>query len=101
MNEADIRAERIKKIELLKEAGMSPYPVSANVDMTLQAFLGAFLELDDSGQKVTLAGRVMAKRGQGGIVFVDLFDGTARVQAVFQKTEMEVAAGQLFDLFAK
>jgi lysyl-tRNA synthetase class 2 len=101
MNEADIRAERIKKIEMLKEAGMQPYPVSSHTDMTLQEFLASFSDLDESGQKVTIAGRVMAKRGQGGIMFIDLFDGTARVQAVIQKTEMEATDEKLFDLFSK
>lgn len=101
MNEADIRAERIKKIEMLKDAGMSAYPVSARTDMTLQVFLSTFDELDVSGQEVTLAGRVMSIRGQGGIMFADLFDGTARAQAVFQKTELEATNAGLFDLFAK
>jgi lysyl-tRNA synthetase class 2 len=98
MNEADIRAERIKKLEILKDAGVRPYPVSTHVDMTLQAFLSSFVELEESDKKVTLAGRIMAVRGQGGIMFADLFDGTARMQAVFQKAEM---AEQDFDLFSK
>jgi len=101
MNEADIRAERIKKIEMLKDAGLEPYPVSSGVEMTLQEFLANFDELNDSSRSMTIAGRVMAKRGQGGIMFVDLFDGTARVQAVVQKTEMAAQNEQLFDLFGK
>jgi lysyl-tRNA synthetase class 2 len=101
MNEADIRAERIKKIQLLQEAGMPAYPVSSQTDMTLQSFLSSFSDLDESGQKVTLAGRVMSIRGQGGIMFADLFDGTARAQAVFQKTELESTDPILFDLFGR
>lgn len=101
MNEADIRSERLRKIEILKEAGLDPYPVSAGLDMTLQVFLTSFDELDQSGQAITIGGRVMAIRGQGGIMFADLFDGTARVQAVVQKTEMETLNDGFFELFAK
>jgi lysyl-tRNA synthetase class 2 len=38
----------------------------------------------------------MSRRGQGGIVFADLFDGTGRLQVVLQKSDMDEA---LFDLF--
>ncbi|MDP3646148.1 MAG: amino acid--tRNA ligase-related protein, partial [bacterium] len=46
---------------------------------------------------ITLGGRVMSLRGQGGIMFADLYDGTARVQVVVQKAEMDE---KLFTLFA-
>ncbi|HJZ12340.1 MAG TPA: amino acid--tRNA ligase-related protein, partial [Acidobacteriota bacterium] len=49
-----------------------------------------------SGRRVTLGGRIMSSRGQGGIVFVDLFDGTGRIQIVLQESEMDK---KLFDLF--
>jgi lysyl-tRNA synthetase class 2 len=39
----------------------------------------------------------MARRGQGGIVFVDLFDGSARMQIVLQKDDMDAALFELFN----
>lgn len=84
MSEADIRAERIRKLDLLKEAGMEAYPASSSRDASAEDFLARFDELEASGKRVALAGRVMSIRGQGGIIFADLFDGTARVQAVLQ-----------------
>ena len=88
MSEADIRAERLKKIDKLREAGMDPYPVRADDTSTGKDFLGNFETLASSGAEVVLAGRVMALRGQGGIMFADLFDGTARVQVVLQKDDL-------------
>jgi len=99
MNEADIRAERMKKVEILREAGLEPYPVSSRIDVTLQEFLSSFDARIESDGDVTLAGRVMAIRGQGGIMFADLYDGTAKVQAVMQKTE--ITDEKLFELFGK
>ncbi|HUO50577.1 MAG TPA: lysine--tRNA ligase [Candidatus Paceibacterota bacterium] len=97
MSEADIRENRLKKLELLKEVGMDPYPASTDRDMSISEFLAQFSDIETSKQEHVLAGRIMALRGQGGIMFVDLFDGDGRVQVVFQASAMEQT---LFDLFA-
>lgn len=93
----DIRADRLKKLELLKLAGMEPYPATTEKDTEASEFISRFDNLEASATPVTLAGRIMSKRGQGGIMFVDLFDGTGKAQSVFQKGEMDDA---LIDLFA-
>ena len=94
MSESDIRGERLKKLEKLKAAGVEPYPSHSARDTSNAQFLAGF---DALGEKtVTLAGRVMSVRGQGGIMFADLFDGTARTQAVFQKGETDDDAFSLF-----
>ncbi|OGG60389.1 lysine--tRNA ligase [Candidatus Kaiserbacteria bacterium RIFCSPHIGHO2_01_FULL_56_24] len=92
----DIRADRLKKLELLKLAGMGPYPAHTDKDADITEFLADFDARLDAGTKSTLAGRVMSKRGQGGIVFIDLFDGTEKAQIVFQKEEIDEALFQLF-----
>ena len=62
-----IRDERLRKLELLKEAGMEAYPAESERDTTNADFLDSF---DERGEtKVTLAGRVLSRRGQGGISF--------------------------------
>src|SRR3989344_3161005 len=96
MSEQDIRAERQKKLEILKDAGMEPYPVDSHRDMSNADALASFDELEKSGKKVHLGGRVMSLRGQGGIAFADVFDGTERIQLVLQKADMDKKA---FDLF--
>lgn len=98
MSEIDIRAERLRKLELLKEAGMEAYPVTSLQTKTVQEFLGSFADIESAAKTETLAGRIMAQRGQGGIMFVDIFDGTARGQSVFQKDDMDA---DLYDLFQK
>lgn len=97
MSEQDIRDERLKKLELLKAAGMDAYPAQSHRDTSNKAVLESFDDLEKGGTKVKVAGRVMSLRGQGGISFVDLFDGTARLQAVFQKDDMDE---DHFDLFS-
>mgnify|MGYP003339376813 CR=1 FL=1 len=96
MSEADIRAERMKKLELLKLAGMEAYPVESGRTHEVAAFLEDFASHVQTGTNATLAGRLMARRGQGGIIFADLFDGTGRMQVVLQESEMEPEAFALF-----
>lgn len=97
MTEAELKAERARKIGLLREAGMDPYPASTAADTTIAAFQADFAARENGGTTTILAGRLMARRGQGGIMFVDLFDGTGKAQAVFQKDDMDPA---LFELFS-
>ena len=84
MSEADIRAERVKKIELLREAGMEAYPAHSERDTSISGLIASFDNYESGGKEVTIAGRVMARRGQGGIMFADIFDGSGRVQVVLQ-----------------
>ncbi|MDP2648343.1 MAG: lysine--tRNA ligase, partial [bacterium] len=81
MSEADIRAERLKKLELLKAAGMEPYPVESHRQESNADVLSAFAQLESEGKKVHVGGRIMSRRGQGGIAFADIYDGTAKLQA--------------------
>ena len=95
----DIRADRLKKLELLHLAGMEAYPVATERDIDAATFANTFEDFLSSARQATIAGRVMSKRGQGGIVFADLFDGTGKVQVVFQKDDFSGGAA-LFDLFS-
>ncbi len=92
----DVRVEREKKIALLKEKGIDPYPAESNRTHENASFLAAFETLSASGEAITLAGRIVSLRDQGGIVFLDLFDGSARVQGLLKKDDMD---GESFDLF--
>jgi lysyl-tRNA synthetase class 2 len=94
----EIREERIKKIALLKAAGMDPYPADSNRTHDIAAVLESFDTLLDEKTALTIAGRVRSRRGQGGIIFIDLEDGSARMQALLKKDEMQE---DLFDLFEK
>jgi len=94
----EVRDERLKKKELLEHSDMPPYPAESHRTSDNASFLEAFDSLVSEGQEVTLAGRVMSIRGQGGIMFVDIFDGTARVQVLVKKDEIEAT---LFKLFAE
>ncbi len=91
----EMRAERLKKLELLRAAGIDPYPVHSERTQSVAEFVASFDTHAESPE--TLSGRVLSIRKQGGIAFADIFDGTGRIQFVLQKTEMAEGAFELFD----
>lgn len=93
----ELKEERLRKIQLLKDAGMNPYPSfsRANKDMTIQSALEQFDELSKNETPVNVSGRIMAMRGQGALIFLDIKDGSAKVQALMKKGDI---SDELFDL---
>ena len=94
----EIRDIRIKKLELLKEKGMSPYPAESKREFSLKETLENFDSLEKSGDVKWVAGRIMSVRGQGAIVFLTLNDGTATFQALLKKDSL---GDEKFDLFSE
>ncbi len=85
----ELRADRERKLEMLKDAGMNPYPAETKRTHTIDEFLSSFDSLKASGAKAIIAGRVMALREHGALAFVDLYDGTNRIQAFFSKENLD------------
>ncbi len=94
----ELRATRIHKLDLLKKAGMDPYPVSVPRSFSLADARSKFIECEAAKKEVSLTGRIMAIRGQGAILFLVLDDGTATFQAVIKKDVLSV---ELFDLLTQ
>ena len=92
----EIREERLKKTTLLRESGMDPYPAESFRTHSNKNFVDDYKSINKSQSEVTLSGRIMSLRDQGGIVFLDLFDGTERVQALIKKDDI---GDESFDLF--
>ena len=92
----EIRAEHLKKADLLRRQGVDPYPAESYRTHENEAFLETFDLLSSSQETVTIAGRIMALRDQGGIIFFDLFDGTARVQVLLKKDDIEDESYSIF-----
>lgn len=81
----DIRQVRLDKLKKIRDGGRDPYPSSASHTHTISQLIDSFDDL--SGDKITCAGRVMSLRGQGALVFFDLFDGTGRFQGLYKKED--------------
>ena len=92
----EIRDARLKKIEILKERGINPYPAESKREISLKEAVDTFAELEKEGISKWLAGRIMSVRGQGAIIFITLNDGTGLFQSLLKK---DVLGEEKFNLF--
>ena len=79
----ELRAVRLDKRKKLEELGINPYPAASFRTHSLKEAKDYFDKLQD--EEIVIAGRVMSQRGQGAILFLDLFDGTEKFQIVLKK----------------
>lgn len=93
----EIRSERLKKITLLAEAGMEPYPADCRRTHSIKEVLELFDTLLASHEAVTIAGRVRSLRTHGALMFADIADGSGRLQAFFKKGELDEASFDLLE----
>src|SRR3989344_594002 len=92
----EIRQGRLQKLEILKKAGINPYPAKVPRDFPITFLKTNFDVQTKTGVAISIAGRVMALRGQGAILFAVLFDGTDRIQTIIKK---DVLPTEQFSLF--
>lgn len=92
----ELRKERIKKLEILKNNGINPYPISVDREFTTSAISEDFTKLSKRKKPLTVAGRVMSYRNQGKLVFMNIDDGTGSIQGMLKKDEV---GEDIFKLF--
>lgn len=85
----EILSARRAKLEAIKEKGIDPYPAKSHRDTSLADALSGFDDLSSSKKPIIVAGRVLAMRDQGKLVFMDIDDGSARLQLVLVKEKVE------------
>ena len=99
-NQQDLREIlqiRRDKLAALQEAGRNPFEITRyDVTHHAQEVKDQFEQLE--GQTVSLAGRLMSKRGMGKVSFCDLKDKSGRIQIYARKDEMDEEA---YDRFRK
>ncbi len=80
----ELRQVRLEKMEKLKKAGMESFLADLTRKHTLKQVNDHF----ESGDETSVAGRVMAIRGAGAIMFIVLNDGTDEFQLVLKKDDI-------------
>ncbi len=87
----DLEAVRLEKLRRIAALGLDPWgqrfdhhqPISA-----VRALTAPEAGADEKGPRVRVAGRIMLKRGQGKVVFLDLRDWTERIQVFIGKKQV-------------
>jgi lysyl-tRNA synthetase class 2 len=84
LTEKELIEARKKKLLEIKKLGINPYPAESFRDSEAGDILKNVEKLISSKDKVTIAGRIMALRGHGKLVFCDIVDESGKIQAVFK-----------------
>ena len=94
----EIRDARIAKLKLLKKRGVNPYPAESKRELTFNEAIANFDALEKSSEVKWIAGRIMSIRGQGGIIFITLYDGTGNFQGLLKK---DILGEEKFDFWSE
>ena len=97
----DLVDQRIRKLEVLREEGINPFPNDFKVTHTSEDIHKNFGSLPDetlesAGELFTLAGRIMAIRDFGKASFVQVQDRNGRIQAYVRR---DIIGDQAFQIF--
>ncbi len=92
----EIREERERKLALIVQAGMNPYPADSKRTHSISDVKEQFETLSTGETTVTLAGRLLSVRRHGGSTFADLSDGSSRMQVFLSKDAVGEESYALF-----
>jgi len=91
----ELRNIRIEKLKLLEKAGINPFPATSKKDYSISEVILNFEKISTK-ESIYLVGRIMAVRGQGALIFININDGTGTFQGLLKRDEMDE---KVFDLF--
>lgn len=80
---------RKKKLTEIERLGILPYPSKSNRNHTAREVLSGQSKLIKEEEIVTVAGRLMALRGHGKLVFADLVDESGKIQVVLKSDVLD------------
>jgi lysyl-tRNA synthetase, class II len=94
-----ITEQRLEKLKNIRGKGINPYPNTFHRTNTTQEAVALLKQSEDAkqatGPAVTIAGRVMARRGMGKISFIDLRDGSGKIQLLFRDVREALTEAQV------
>jgi len=84
----EIRKTRLKKLKAIEKAGFLAYPAKTKRTHTIFEALKDFSKISRSKKEIILVGRIRSLRIHGGSSFINIEDGTGKIQAYFRKNRI-------------
>lgn len=88
----ELRNERIKKLEKLKEMGFNPYPPHSQKDVSNQEVVDNYEKYQS--KTLNLTGRIHSLRSHSQLYFIDIYDFSGKIQLYIKEDEIEPTNGQ-------
>ena len=85
----DIIKERQRKLEMIRNAGIDPYPARVERSCDIARAIEDFEALSASAKKISLTGRLKSLRDQGKIIFADIADESGKIQLVLKDENLK------------
>ena len=92
----DIREKRLEKLKSIERLGINPYPGKAKRTHSIQEAISDFEKLCKDEKQVVLVGRIRSFRHHGKSSFLDIEDGTGRIQAYFKEDRIGESGYRFF-----
>jgi len=80
---------RLQKLQNFKDNNVLPYPAKVKRGMLAHDAQETFKELEKTGKKIKIQGRIKTLRVHGGLAFLTLEDGSGLVQIALQKKNLK------------
>ncbi len=83
-----ITGQRLEKLNKIRSRNIDPYPHRYPRTHTIQAAIALFQQQEGSNAEalhVSVAGRIMSQRSMGKATFLDLREGSGKIQAYFRR----------------
>ncbi|MDO8486286.1 MAG: lysine--tRNA ligase [Candidatus Staskawiczbacteria bacterium] len=84
----ELKKVRIQKLKAIEKAGLLAYPSETKRTHSVGEALNSFPKLSKGKKVIVLAGRIMAQRGHGGATFLDIYDGSEKIQAILKEDKL-------------
>ncbi|MGH7234727.1 MAG: OB-fold nucleic acid binding domain-containing protein, partial [Candidatus Saccharimonadales bacterium] len=84
---AELRKERLRKLDALKQLGINPYPAHAERTHTLKQASDQFSTLEN--KPLSVVGRIQGVRKLGKIAFIVIRDQTGQIQLLLSEKSLE------------
>jgi len=91
-----MRKERVKKLDLLKKAGMLAYPAQVKRTHEVAQLKKDYKKLAKTEKEIIAVGRIKSVREHGGSTFFHIEDGTGSIQAYLKKDRIGEKSYELF-----
>ena len=95
-----IPEQRLQKLANIRALGIDPYPPRYKRTHTAGQAIELLTQDEQSGKtetiEVTVAGRITANRTMGKISFLDIQDGSGKIQLFISKNELDEQSNALF-----
>ncbi len=88
--------DKMEKLSAVRSLGINPYPYSYDVTAKAGAITSDYGSFE--GKEVSSAGRIIGRRNMGKLVFLDILDGSGRIQVMAAADALDDVSARLIEL---